>query len=229
MADETERHWRLEAYRNKLRHSLRARFLIHFHVALILAATIASGWLVDRMLLEVMHAKAIIVRYPLAILAAYFVFFAGVAAWLRFSGVRGYLDPAGVEELTGDGVQVPPQWWGKNDDEWVGLAVLFGDPIGCLWGVAMIVLFFGFGGYVLYAAPSLFADVLLEVILAAGLLRGMRRAEKYDWMNGVVANTWPSLLFSLIVAFFIGLFALGQVPPSTTIHELWNTMRHSGR
>ena len=231
MAEPVERYWRLEAYRNKLRHSLAARFLLRFHVALILAVTILAGWLADRLLLEVMHVETILLRYPLSIFAAYFVFYAGIAAWLRYSGIGQYLDARGASELAGEEVPVPPMRMGSSADasDWAGLANLPMDPEGCLWIVGVAVVFFGLGGYLLFTAPSMFADVVLEVLLAAGLLRGVRRAEKHGWMKGVWANTWGSLAFALVVAFFIGLFAQAQVPPATTLHQLWTTMRHPGR
>lgn len=63
--------------RFKRRHSLR------FHMSLILLATVCSGFLATRTMLA-LHLENVLLRYPLAVLCAYLVFFVSVKLWLRY-------------------------------------------------------------------------------------------------------------------------------------------------
>jgi len=61
---------------------IRARFLVRFHMALILVGTFLSGLLASKVLLEA-GVDAMAVRYPLAVLLSYLAFFLFVKIWLR--------------------------------------------------------------------------------------------------------------------------------------------------
>jgi hypothetical protein len=220
-----DEYWRIEAYRERLKHSLAARFLLRYHVSLILAASITSAVSTDLALLGA-GVRAMIVRYPLAIVAGYAAFYAGIAAWLRYSGIREYLDRTRAEELIGDDVKVPP--WRESSVDPGDILGAAAAPEGCLWIAGFVALFFIFGGYALVAAPTLFADVVLELFIAAGLLRGVRRAEGGGWMRGAWANSWPTLAASLFVALLLGAMALNTSPRSSTLQELWQAIRHPG-
>ena len=63
--------------RFKRRHSLR------FHMSLILLATVCSGFLATRIMLA-LHLENMMLRYPLAVICAYLVFFISVKLWLKY-------------------------------------------------------------------------------------------------------------------------------------------------
>lgn len=63
--------------RFKRRHSLR------FHMSLILLATVCSGFLATRTMLA-LHLENVLLRYPLAVLFAYLIFFVSVKLWLKY-------------------------------------------------------------------------------------------------------------------------------------------------
>jgi hypothetical protein len=75
------------AERFKKLHSLR------FHMTLILMATICSGFLMTRLLLA-MHVNNVLVRYPLAVIVAYLVFFIAIKLWLK------YISPTRTANIT---------------------------------------------------------------------------------------------------------------------------------
>ena len=220
--------WRIEVYRDKLKRSLSARFFLRFHVSLILFATLLAGFIVDVALL---HAglKSMLVRYPLAILAAYATFVCGIRLWLDYSGIAEYLDRNKAEKLVGDGVPIgePIKPGGGGWIEGLNFAPVDGD--GCLAVIAIVVvgaaIFFALGGYAFMAADSIFADVVLEILLAAGLLRGVRRMERGGWLPGLWSSTWPSLAFTLCVALSLGLYAR-HVPEATTLPDLIAHFHH---
>ncbi|RII25340.1 MAG: hypothetical protein CXR31_14170 [Geobacter sp.] len=63
--------------RFKRRHSLR------FHMSLILLATVCAGFLATRILLA-LDLDNVMIRYPLAVIFAYVVFFTAVKLWLKY-------------------------------------------------------------------------------------------------------------------------------------------------
>ncbi|QOX77669.1 hypothetical protein FY034_01510 [Trichlorobacter lovleyi] len=63
--------------RFKKRHSLR------FHMSLILMATVCSGVLATKILLA-LHLENVMLRYPLAVIFAYLIFFISVKLWLKY-------------------------------------------------------------------------------------------------------------------------------------------------
>ncbi len=60
---------------------IRERFLVRFHMALILVATALSGLLASKVLLEA-GIDSMAARYPLAVLLSYLAFFVFVRTWL---------------------------------------------------------------------------------------------------------------------------------------------------
>jgi hypothetical protein len=222
--------WRIEVYRDKLKRSLSARFFLRFHISLILSATLLAGFIVDVALLQV-GLKSMLVRYPLAILAAYATFACGIKLWLDYSGIAEYLDRNKAESLVGDSVPIgEPIRASGGGGGWTN--VLNFSPVdadGCLGVIGIVVvaavIFFALGGYAFMAADSIFADVVLEVLLAAGLLRGVRRMQRGGWLPGLWSCTWPSLAFTLCVALLLGLYAR-HVPEATTLADLLAHLRH---
>lgn len=63
--------------RFKRRHSLR------LHMSLILMATVCAGFLATRSLLA-LHLENVMLRYPLAVIFAYLIFFISVKLWLKY-------------------------------------------------------------------------------------------------------------------------------------------------
>ena len=218
--------WKLNAYRDKLRHSLSARFFLRFHVSLILLFTILFGWLTDIALLNI-GITSMMVRYPLAIIAAYGVFLLGVYCWIEYSGIRQYIKFRRVPELVGDDVPMKPQdsLVGPRGWELLDPSVMFLGGEGCfIWFGLIFAAFFlylFFGGYLLTGAASFFAEIVLELLLAAGLLRGVRRYESSGWISGVMNYTFWSLIFTITVAVLIGFFVHKSWPNAHTLPEGW--------
>ena len=209
---------RLEVFRARLRHSLPARFLLRHHLTLVVGASILSGWGVDAFLLH--HGmRRMILRYPLAICASYGVFMLGIAAWLRYSGIAEYVTRRKAEELVGEHVPSKPREDFPLSWDWFNVPTV--DAEGCLIALLVGIALIAFGGYTIFAAPTFFADVVVEVLLAAGLLRGVRRSRESGWMSGVWANTWGSVVVALVFAAIAAMIAHGMDPPPATLGELW--------
>ncbi len=217
--------YRIEIFKDKLRHSLSARFLLRFHASLIIAMTILASWIVDLAMLKlgVVNMPA---RYVIAILFAYCVFLLGVYLWIEYSGIRQYIKFRRAHELVGDDVGRRPNSDTKQFDWLSGIGDLgqigtLGE--GCFVVVALffvlIVAFYFFGGFIVVNAATLFAEVVLQLLLGAGLLRGIRRYEADGWLYGVVNYTFWSLIFTLSVAVILGWVAQHTFPDVKTIPE----------
>jgi hypothetical protein len=212
---------RIESYRESLRYSLSARFFLRSHVGLILLWTFVVTWLVDFALLKA-GISAMMLRYPLAILAGYTAFLIGVKIWLEYSGIREYLNEREAEAL----VQSPRPLVNERDySDWNlgGFRSLGGD--GCFVIIVVVVagflLFWGLGAF----ATQLFADVVIEVILAAGLLKGLRKAESSGWLTGAWGSTKYWLLFVLVAAVIFAAWAQAKYPDATTVAQVFHA-RH---
>lgn len=59
------------------------RYSLRFHMSLILMATVCSGVLATKMLLA-LHLENVMLRYPLAVIFAYLIFFISVKLWLKY-------------------------------------------------------------------------------------------------------------------------------------------------
>jgi hypothetical protein len=74
---------RMGRVRQTFMRRIQKRFFLRFHMSLILLATALSGVLSAKLML-LLHVKNIVIRYPLAVLAAYLAFFCFVKLWLRY-------------------------------------------------------------------------------------------------------------------------------------------------
>ena len=77
--------------RGDLGRSLTARFWLRFHGSLIVAGAFASGFLANAAMLQ-WPVHSALVRWPIAVLVGYAVFFALVRLWLAYVGARPIAD-----------------------------------------------------------------------------------------------------------------------------------------
>jgi hypothetical protein len=115
---------------------IQERFLLRFHMSLILLATVLTGLLSTKLLLLV-PVENMVIRYPLAVLFAYLAFFLFVKLWLAYMSasqpVRS-LDATGdvlsnLPDLTGLSVDVPQFTGGGGTFDGAGAAGTFDGPV----------------------------------------------------------------------------------------------------
>lgn len=73
--------------RHKFTTYIKERFFLRFHMSLILTATALSGLLATKVLL-LLNVKEMLIRYPLAVVFSYLVFFALIKIWLLYIYIR---------------------------------------------------------------------------------------------------------------------------------------------
>lgn len=92
------------------------------------------------------------------------------------------------------------------------------DSEGCVFfllALALVVAGVCASLYVVYAAPLLLAEILVEGVLLSGLYRGMKRARREgsgDWLGAAVRRTWLPVLLTLLTFAAAG-YLLGRAAP----------------
>ena len=102
------------------------------------------------------------------------------------------------------------------------------DSEGCVFfllALALIVAGLLASLYVVYAAPTLLAELLVEGILLSGLYRGMKKgAQQGDWLRAVVRRTWLPVLLTLTLFAAAGYLLQRAAPRAHSIGEAWRAV-----
>jgi len=165
--------------------------------------------------------ESMAMRYMLAMGVAYIVFFMLLWLWLRTSATD-YIDvvPIGSGDVTGDAADIVGGGGGfdgggasANFDARTtdGLEAVAKGPLEAVASaddgaipLAVILLAFGIALsslFVIWSAPVLFAEILVDALLAAGLYRRLRMLEPQHWMRAALKRTiLPFVLTTLTVS-----------------------------
>jgi hypothetical protein len=212
---------RIETYRENLKHSLKARFVLRFHVGMIIGAALLVAWIVDVVLLRAGFPMTL--RYPVSVLLGYGMFILGVMLWLQYSGIREYLNEREAERMLQEGERIKRGQSRKSDSSSWDIPD-FGFPAADAEGCAVVLLVLVAGGLLFWGlgifAGQLFAEVVLEIILAAGLVRGLRRSESSGWMIGIWKSTRVPLVVILILLTGFAAWAQANSPTAKTFAEV---------
>jgi len=197
-------------------------------MALIAALTAACGLLASYLLLRA-GLSSMVLRYPAAVGAAYLIFLGLLGCWLHWRSedreVDTDVDPT---DLIPDGSGTGYYAAADNDGGSAGSDWSFGDGDGegaiiavvIVAAVALLgVLFAAFS--IISAAPVLLAELLVDVALAGGLYRHVRRIDRErHWLKTALARTlWR---FAAVAALFaaVGWVAARLVPGADSIGDL---------
>ena len=98
------------------------------------------------------------------------------------------------------------------------------DSEGCVFfllALALIVAGVCASLYVVYAAPLLLAEILVEGVLLSGLYRGMKHARDGDWLGAALRRTWLPVLLTVITFAAAGYLLQRAAPRARSIGEAW--------
>lgn len=103
------------------------------------------------------------------------------------------------------------------------LDIFDADSEGCVFillALALIVAGVCASLYVVYAAPLLLAEILVEGVLLSGLYRGMKRARGGgDWLGAALRRTWLPVLLTLLTFSAAGYLLQRAAPRARSIGE----------
>lgn len=222
------------------REGLAQRFLLRFHMTLILVATAAAGALFSKLLL-LLGLRALGPRWAMAVVAAYAAFFGLVRLWVEYTRSDGgsaleevaqeadVSDVFDAADLVADGTRATARGLravrassGSSSGNGGGLLDgLDADEGGLILLVLALLLavLLGAGAWLVIQAPAILGEAAFEVLLAAGLLRSARRAEAAGFVDSLWRGTrWPFLVV-LASAVAAGLVVQRLCPAATKLSE----------
>ena len=77
-------------------------------------------------------------------------------------------------------------------------------------------------GYLVWTAPALFADLMVDGVLAAGLYRRLRRSGEPTWVPQTLRRTWGPALAVVLTALVAGIGFHLVAPKADSIGDVWN-------
>ena len=201
-----------------LRHQLEKRFWLRWHMFLILAATIASGFAVNVALHHLLQV-GMALRYPLSVVASYGVFFLIMRGWLSY--IRSQYQPEPAIDHAEDEVGEAGMDFDVPKKLIEGGSSVMDEPWGCVIVLSLtaVVSVAWWGVLAVTNAPLILADVLFQFLLAAGLIRPARRVEAEDWKQSLFGATFLPFVTAFIVAAAAGLVLQAIKPDATSLGE----------
>lgn len=197
-------------------------------MCLIAALTAASGLFASWLLLKC-SLLAMWLRYPAAVVLAYGVFLFLLWCWLQMQPQQEEADAAELADIGYDiGETVSSGRGGSNlanDSSGVDLPDI-GDGEGALIGIVIVGLL-ALGAALLAAfsiislAPVLLAELLVDVALAAGLYRHVRKLDRdRHWLGTALRHTAWRFGAVAVIAALAGLLLAWLVPGAVSLGDL---------
>ncbi len=74
---------------------------------------------------------------------------------------------------------------------------------------------------VVWTAPALFAELLLDALVAAGVYHGLRRSDVHSWLESAVRRTRWAAAAMIVIAIAAGSLIQHFAPDAVSIGDLW--------
>lgn len=207
----------------------------------IVVATGLSGFLFSFGLLR-LGCEVMWIRYVAALSLAYLVFLTLIRLWAlwneRTLGMR--LDRGSVElvdladavdglvDLSDIGAAspgpdgpIPFTQTTSTMGDWLGIDLDLDEIYVVLALMAALVSVLAASLYVILSAPSLFAEVLLDSLLSAGLYRRLRHLEGRSWLRAAIGRTILPALAVTVFFYVAGIIMQSYAPEATSIGGVW--------
>lgn len=84
---------------------------------------------------------------------------------------------------------------------------------------ALLAIVFGAGIYLIYEAPVILSEAAFEFLLAASLVKGMKRLEDPDWMQSVLRTTIIPFAMVLFMALLVAAAVKTSYPTAIKLSE----------
>ena len=191
----------------------------------MLAIVVATGLIGFVVSAGLLHAgvSSMARRYSIATLAAYGAFLLLVRLWAerRRRQLGSWMPPSAALRARPPR-PAPPRPVGDSSESrvnpWV-VEVLVGliDELAvlaviCSWVVAV--------AFVVWTAPVLLAEVLLDLLLVAGLYRSLRSLEPQSWLRTAVRHTWMSAVVVVVLLAVFGFVVQTALPQVDSIGDV---------
>ncbi|HLA95296.1 MAG TPA: hypothetical protein VK612_06215 [Pyrinomonadaceae bacterium] len=213
-------------------------------IMIILALTGVAAFLISAVLLR-LGVTQMVVRYPIAIAAAYGVFIMLIGFWLWLqredvdmaeSAVEvldfvddGRIASSGSVNLSGMNTPTISSSGGGGGGSGIDLPGIDIDLDldDLIWVVlALVVLIAGLLAifYIVWIAPVLLTEVLVDGLLAAGLYKTVKNVEGRHWMTTVLRKTAIPAILALVFFSIAGFYVQKIEPKASSIGEAWRML-----
>jgi hypothetical protein len=193
---------------NRLRSELERTGFPRLKMLLIVSITGIAGLLASY---ELLHAgiRSMALRYPLAVALAYLVFLFLLWLWLRTeaSDYADLPDIPGSSSSSGHGSSLN---CGDSAIDLPGDSGVVSETLGAVgqaeeFAIPLLVVLVAGAVllsslWVVYSAPVLFAELLVDGVLSASLYRRLRGLETQHWLTTAMRRTvWPFAITALVL------------------------------
>jgi hypothetical protein len=207
-----------------IRRELERRGYPRFQMLLLVSLTGGAGFLASFVLLHA-GVETLSSRYGLSVAIAYVFFLLLLWLWLR-TGSNDY------EELVGDIADATLPRGGRYRDTNIDLPELpdvtdadeLAIPLGVLLLVVTVVVTVLFASLsIVYSAPVLFAELLVDGVLAATLYRRLRRLDSRHWLQSAVRRTFVPFAITALLMMAAGWGLSSYAPTARSLGEVLAT------
>jgi hypothetical protein len=153
------------------------------------------------------------------------------AAFEGFGQGGGFSGAGGGTEWTGSGTTAPVRLattapvsksagvaGGVDLDDGAWVLIVAAVAAALVLGAAM---------YVIYIAPILFAEILLDAALAAGLYRRLRDVDRRRWWQSAIRRTLLPAVVSALIMSIAGAIMQSVYPEASSIGKVWRAATSS--
>jgi hypothetical protein len=215
----------------KIKTALLSKGYPRLQMLLLVGLTGGAGFLTSYFALQG-GLETIWPRYLLAMAMAYLAFLALLGLWVK-SGWKDWVDGADMVNL----LAPPPggartvHSGGQGRGSW---GPDLGVPdLGDGWGLVLLVV--GLVAAILlsslwlvWSAPTLFAELLLDAGLATGLYQRLKKLPQYHWLDTAIRGTiWPFALTTLVVV-GVGWGMNQYLPEAQSLGDVLAAIRSTG-
>jgi hypothetical protein len=195
-------------------------------MTLIVALTGAIGFLASYTLLQ-LGFESLWMRYASSVVIAYVAFLTLLWVWLKWPSDQ----PDALLDLA-DPSLMPTSSNSTGGSSAEGLEI--GDAselanLGDLEGLGVILIILGIllaatlaAGWIIWGAPALLAELMLDATLATGLYQRIRTIEGKHWLQSAIKRTWVPFA-AVTLCFAVGGAAMqAYAPEADSIQEVIN-------
>lgn len=200
-------------------------------LCMIVAAT-STGALASVVMLH-WGVGAMWLRYGLAVTVAYASLLAALATWVVWRRPPGWRDRADIAadvardapprpKNRGDGGYFPDSLGGGGGGGGSGAAdaLALDEGLAVIGVVAAALALIAATAYLVYGAPALFAELLLDGVFGAALYTRLRHLDGRTWFGSALRKTWAPAAVVALFMIFAGVACQLYAPEARSLAEV---------